>query len=128
VTNPHRGEVAFGAYTLRFSVNALCELEAEMEMGVSEISDMMASKSVRLNHIRTLVWIGLKDRHPDLTEREAGEAMTDLGIPAALEVVGRAFGLAFPSEEGEAVPATGSRPPKRGSTGSGSSQALQKQA
>ena len=128
MTNSLRGEVALGGYTLRFSVNALIELEEAMGKGVSEIAQHMSGGDVRMKDVRTILWIGLRDRQPDLTEEGAGDLATEVGIPAALEAVGKAFALAFPSEEGGDVPAIGSRPQKRGSTGSGSSPALRKRA
>ncbi|MDP2358019.1 MAG: gene transfer agent family protein [Beijerinckiaceae bacterium] len=128
MTNSLRGEVSLGDHTLRFSVNALVELEEAMGQSVAEIAQYMGSGSVRMKDVRTIIWIGLRGRNPDLKEAEAGDIASEVGIPAALEAVGRAFSLAFPSEEGEASPAIGSRPPKRGSTGSGSSPASRKQA
>jgi hypothetical protein len=129
VTNSIRGEVALGDHTLRFSVNAIIELEEEMGRGVDEIGQYMGSGKIRMKDVRTMIWIGLKDRHPEITEEEAGEVATQVGIPFALEAVGKAFALAFPNAEGGETPANGSRPPKARQAGSGStsSPAMSKQ-
>lgn len=104
MANPVKGEVAFEAagrpYTLSFSVNALCELEEALGLSVARISEVMGDdNSVSLRNVRALVWAGLRDHHPEVTQVEAGRLIDAVGIAEAVGLVGRAFMLAFPQED-----------------------------
>ncbi|CAI2936037.1 GTA-gp10 family protein [Aminobacter niigataensis] len=109
MANPHRGSVALQAgdraYTLSYSVNAICELEAELDKPVTEIvASIQDPRQLRLSSVRVLVWAGLRDHHPDLTVQEAGTIITDAGIQTAVNKVGDAFKLAFPGAKAKANP------------------------
>lgn len=109
MANPHRGSVALQAgdqaYTLSFSVNAICELEAELDKPVAEIiAAIQDPRQLRLSTVRALVWAGLRDHHPDLTVQDAGTMITDAGIQNVVEKVGEAFRLAFPEAKAKANP------------------------
>lgn len=104
MANPHRGSVALQAgdraYTLSFSVNALCELEDALEQPVAQIANALNDPdTVRLTTVRALVWAALRDHHEDVTLKGAGEIITDAGMPACMEAIGKAFKLAFPEQE-----------------------------
>lgn len=100
-----KGEVSLEAdgkrFTLVFSVNALCELEERLGEAVSDIGSL-ASKGKRFSTIRTVFLCGLLDHHPDLTERDAGNIISAIGIDKADAACAEAFALAFP--EAKAVP------------------------
>lgn len=114
MANPHKGEVDFeitntdGAaqtYTLRFSANALCELEDVLDMGINVIATQLSDvKDLRLKTVRAVFWAGLRDHHPGVTLREAGEIVTSMTLPVALEVVAKAFTAAFPEPPTKADP------------------------
>lgn len=109
MANPARGSVAFQvgerAYTMSFSVNALCELEELLGMPVAQIAaGMEKAENVRMSTVRALVWAGLRDHHGDLQLKDAGEIATEAGIPACMEAVGKAFALAFPEAKADANP------------------------
>lgn len=110
MANPHRGSVALQAgdraYTLSFSINALCELEDALDKPVSEIvATIQDPAKVRLSGVRMLLWAGLRDHHPEVTVAEAGEIATDAGFTVAVEKIGEAFKLAFPAaKEGKVKP------------------------
>lgn len=126
MSNPHRGDVAFEAggkaYTLRYSANAICELETAFDKGFIAIATDMAAweknpRLMRLGAIRTLFWAGLQDHHPDIDQKVAGELVLELGgIEKAADLIMEALKLAFP----EAAAKVGARPPKRGGAGTGS--------
>lgn len=108
MANAHRGEVALGDYTVSFSVNALADLEGELDMPVAKIAETMNKpENVRIGTVRALLWAGLQDNH-DVDLKAAGRIATEVGIPAAMEAIGKAFSLAFPDAEGE----KSARPPK----------------
>jgi hypothetical protein len=109
MANPNRGEVALAAggraYKLSFSVNALCELEEELDKPVAEIvAAFQDEKHVRLGSIRVLLWAALRDHHDEVTIKEAGLIATDAGIQPVVEAIGQAFRLAFPEAKGSANP------------------------
>lgn len=123
MANRHRGEVSFAAggetYTLRYSANALAELEDALDKSVGEIVELMQSqKGLRIKTVRTIFRAGLLDRHPDITDQQAGDIISDVGLGEAANLLGRAFTAAFPPVEGGA-----SESPQKGAaagTGAGS--------
>ena len=101
MANPHRGGVSLRVgdrdYTLSFSVNALCELEDEIDKPVSEIvAEIQNLEKVRMKSVRSLIWASLRDHHGDISMAEAGQIATDAGMQACMEKVGEAFRFAFP--------------------------------
>jgi len=111
MANANRGEVSFRVdgkeYTLRYSTNALCELEDKLDLGIHEIAQRLANKeTLRLKMVRAVLWAGLRDHHPDLTIEEAGELVSKAGMVDLLDKVGEAFTRSFGGGEG-----TEARPP-----------------
>lgn len=105
MVNPARGSVALQAgdtaYTMSFSVNALCELEEAFGLPVQKIGSLFGDgDNIKMTDVRKLVWCGLHDHHPDLTEKQAGEVASLAGIPICMEAVSKAFQLAFPEAPG----------------------------
>lgn len=106
MANPHRGEVAFkvadAEYTLKFSTNAICELEERLDKGLNVIVANME----RLTTVRALLWAGLRAKHPEVTIQQAGEMIDRSGMAAATEIIGKALTAAFPPVD-EAAPKNG---------------------
>lgn len=106
MANPHKSEVAFKVgeteYTLKFSTNAICELEDRLDKGLNTIVANME----RLTTVRALLWAGLRAKHPEVNIAQAGEMIDRLGMPEVTEVIGRALTAAFPVAE-EADPKNG---------------------
>lgn len=96
MANPARGEVAFTVadteYTLKYSTNAICELEDRLNAGLNTIVGHMD----RLSTVRGMLWAGLRAKHPDITIQQAGEIIDKCGMIAATEVIGKALKAAFP--------------------------------
>lgn len=96
MANPSRGEVTFTVadveYTIKFSTNAICELEALQNKGLNEIVGDLE----RLSTVRALLWAGLHSNHPNVTLKQAGDLIDKLGMVAATDVIGRALNAAFP--------------------------------
>lgn len=109
MANPQRGVVGLEAggatYQLSFSVNAICELEAELDKPVAEIiASLQTPEQLRMASVRALVWAALRDHHEELTIKDAGRIATEAGIGAAVQKVGEAIRLAFPEAKGKANP------------------------
>ena len=111
MANPHRGEVPFGDYTLVLSVNALCELESAFEIPIAQLFARLEGDGVSITDIRTIVWIGLKERHEELTEKDAGRIIGEVGMTAAGKAIGEAIRASFP--EAEAAEARGKSRPRK---------------
>ena len=81
---------------LRFGINALCELEEQHDIGMAEIGAKLQDKP-RLGFLRSVFAIGLRDEQPDMTDAEAGEIMTDIGMDQVGDLLGKALTAAFPT-------------------------------
>ena len=101
--NPHRGEVALDAgersLTLRFDINALCELEG----AVGEPAQVFLAKVQKvgqtgLTQLRAIVWAGLRYYHPELSMRDAGDVIDEAGPRASYAAFVAAINAAFPDE------------------------------
>ena len=109
MANPHRGSVALQvgdrAYTLSFSVNAICELEDALGQPVAKIAaGLNDPENVRMSTVRAIIWAALRDHHSEVDFKGAGEIATEAGIPACMEAIGKAFNLAFPEAKEDARP------------------------
>jgi len=117
MANPHKGEYAFEAagknYTLLFSVDALCALEAATGKGIAILSMEMANpqrSSVTL--LRQMVWAGLREKHPDIDIKAAGELIVSAGgFMPMMRHIDEAFSMAFPFD---AVKPDGAANPQEG--------------
>ncbi|MEC9433872.1 MAG: hypothetical protein VYD87_13295 [Pseudomonadota bacterium] len=99
--NRLRGEVEVvtsdGAITFRFTTNALCALEEDMNMGVAEIGALLSDTArFRIATARKFVRAAMVHRRPDATEDDAGALMDDVGVVEAINAAASAFQLAFP--------------------------------
>lgn len=110
MSNEHKGAVTISAagetYTLRYSVNAICELEKHAKMTFPEIATQMSDPMrVSMTLVRHLLHAGLSDHHKDINLVQAGELIPAIGgVYAALEPIGEALGLAFPDSAGRQSP------------------------
>lgn len=93
------GSHSVGDYKLTFNVNALCDLEEAF--GVDDVNEVVAKintlqdkPSLRL--LRTIFHVGFKQNHPDITEQQVGEIITEIGLEDASEALGQAIQKAFP--------------------------------
>lgn len=122
MANPHRGEVEWKVgdqvYVVCFDTNAICEIEAELERSILEISaELEDPVRRRVSTIRAVFWGALRSRHKDLTLEQVGELLTSYGLVGSVEVLGKAISLAFPTPE--AGKETTRNPPKGRRAGTG---------
>lgn len=87
------------AYTLQFTANAMCELEAKAGLSISEfmanLQAAQASGRVKMLDLRLLIWAGLTENHPELTLKQAGQIINDLGgMAPAMAVLGEGLAAA----------------------------------
>lgn len=106
MANKERGEVSFDldgeAYTLRFSTNAMCELEDATGVPVLQLANSLQDEtSVSIKTLRAMFAAGLSDSR-SVTAPQAGDIIDALGIPRAGELIGQAFMAAFPEADSDA--------------------------
>ncbi len=118
--NPHRGEVEIEAgdktYVLRYSVDALCRLEAATGRGIPSLAGELGDpERVTVTLLRQVLWAGISCDGKSLMLDEAGELIPLAGgLGPVMAKVSEALSLAFPEASGTA------RPTKRGrSAGTG---------
>jgi len=123
MANPHKGEIELKAgdntFILRYSIDAICSLEDEMDKGFPAIAAEMGDpKTMRVSSVRKVLLAGLREHHPDMTLKHAGELMLAAGgAVVVLGKVAEAFAAAFPDAEAEGKK---SPPQRANSRGAGS--------
>lgn len=90
-------EIAGKTRRLRYDINALCALEAELGMPLLTISKLLSTGRIWVTHIRAILWAGLLHEEPSLTVKQAGDLLGNMKeIPtitkAAMEAMESAWG------------------------------------
>ncbi|MEC9246275.1 hypothetical protein [uncultured Nitratireductor sp.] len=112
MANPNRGAVALETedkvYSLRFSTNAICELEEHFGKPIMQIVNELEDESrVSMGMIRSIVWAALLEHDPEITHKEAGRVLDHAGQQVVMEKIGLALQRFFPdagAEKGKANP------------------------
>ena len=111
MANPVKGQVALRVdgrtLILEFSIDALCQLEQHMGMTASEIIGKLGVDD-SLTFKRDLLWGGLREHHPELDLRQAGELLRQRGGAAAGAKVIEAYLAAWPDPDPEDASAAAS--------------------
>ena len=120
MTNLARGAVTFEAggktYTLTYSTNAFCEIEQATSRSIKKIGmELLDPDNLTINTLRTVVWGGLREHHPEITFADAGRLIDQLGMTNMLTLVLQAVAAAFPAAAEVASPlATAAGPTTNG--------------
>jgi hypothetical protein len=101
MANSARGSVALQAgdkaYTMAFSINALCELEDVFGVPAPKLGNLFEdAENISMKDVRKLVMVGLHDHHPEVSEKDAGVIAGDAGLQECMSAIEKAFRLAFP--------------------------------
>ena len=104
MANSHKGERAITVegveYRLRFSVNAICELEDAINAPIETLGSRLASGQAGVRDIRMLWWAALRDHHAAVDLKATGVVVDTLGLTTAITVIGEVLALAFPPDSG----------------------------
>lgn len=114
------GKFALGDHTLTFNVNTFCDLEDHFEaQDVNEVLGIIQGLETNpsLKVIRGIFYVALQQEHPEMTERDAGNLISEVGIAAASEALSEAVSQAFPDDSGEEVGNAPKRKKKAGGSG-----------
>jgi hypothetical protein len=101
MANPHKGEtelvIGDDTFIIRFTANAICEAEEALGKTIIQITDDLAGGKISMILVRGLLWAGLRDKHPKIDLRQAGDMIVAAGgmMPVFL-VISDAFAKAFP--------------------------------
>ena len=100
MANPHKGKVEFEIdgkkYLLSFSANALAEMEIALGISMDEVRVLLLDeKRVRIAHWRTMFLCALQDNDENIDEKAARALFKQLDIADAINLIGKAYGVAF---------------------------------
>lgn len=113
MANRRKGEVELVAgdevYHLRFSTNAICSLEDELDIGINELGTKLSDPSqFRISTFRSILRSCLTT---PVSIEQAGDIIDRAGIAEVGAAVGKAFQAAFPDavagDQGNGAAATG---------------------
>lgn len=122
MTNTARGvvsrEINGETINFRIATNEWCELEDEFGKTTDEIlKDFFAGVqqgSLTMKNLRKFFRAALSSSRPGLTEKEAGEVMSDLGLADAGVLLGEVILASMPqAEEGKPAPGKPARSARR---------------
>lgn len=105
MANIHRGEVSLDAggrvYTLRLSVNALCDLEGVVQRpataAIADLVDAGKGANVDFRLARAVIWAAMLGNSPGATLEDAGELIEAAGLGPVMESIGKMITAAFPA-------------------------------
>lgn len=86
--------VPFGDYKLEFNFNAICEAEEILGPLPALVKDRKAFEAAKT--VRALLWAMMLEHHPDITLKQAGTIIEEVGLDKADAAVQSAFVKAYP--------------------------------
>lgn len=122
MANKYKGEIGFEAggeqFVLRFSANAIVNIEDAFDKSISKIGESMRDPDmVRMADMRRMFCIGLMDHYAEtghpMEEERAKQIFSQIRPVDATTLVTRAFNAAFGAgdEGGQEAPAPNPPPP-----------------
>ncbi len=116
MANKYRGEAKLTVeekeFTLVYDCNAVCALEQEMNLSMTEFAQRTAAGRLGFTGARALLWAGMLSKHQSTSLTKCGEIINEVGIKAVVETCWNALRHVFPTAEpdagnAEAVTGTG---------------------
>lgn len=116
MANPMRGEAELvvpgrGTLRLKFDWNSAVEFEQIVERPITDAIADVAAQRTSAKLLRGLIWSGLRAHHAEITPREVGEIIGQVGRPEAVRVMGVALRYYFPEIGPDDPPADPPAPP-----------------
>lgn len=94
MANPLRGEASFEAqgqvWTMVLDFNTLVSLEKETGSTLQELFELLKPERLSLGTIRSFFKCSLEENHGDVTDREAGNLIGEIGIEKAATLLSEA--------------------------------------
>ncbi|MBP1849695.1 hypothetical protein [Rhizobium halophytocola] len=115
MTNQVRGiitrEVAGETLSFRISANEWCELEDELgkttDQLLKDFFEKAQAEQLDMRYLRGYFRAALSGHRPDITDREAGEIMADMGMIDAVKTLGEVIMASVPQPEPKKAPKAG---------------------
>lgn len=76
-------------YELRFTLNALAELEDRY--GSPQVAFDKLEKEQSMKALRFILWAGMQDAHPDMTEKQVGALIDTANMQNLMESISNVF-------------------------------------
>lgn len=95
---------------LKWTWNAAVEFEQLVGRPITDALDHVAQGKLSAVNLRGLLWAGLREHHGDITPRQVGEIIDQVGRANAMRVMTSALAYFFPELDVTADPPTD--PPK----------------
>jgi hypothetical protein len=92
-------EVRDTSYRIAFTTNALCEWEEMTGQSIKDLTTSMSNPTIKM--MRSLLWAGLRDFHPEVSLKDVGDIIDEVGVPVASSIISKAFSVAFPENKKE---------------------------
>lgn len=93
-----------GEYTIRIDFNALAEVE---EITGKNMMDASAFQSLSAKGIRTILWVFIKQRHPEVTIEKVGANLSMGNMAYVLQTITKVWLKAMPKKEDTDQPKEG---------------------
>jgi myo-inositol catabolism protein IolC len=87
-------------YEIKFTTNALADLEQVSGRSFSEVVSEFGSGRLRISDLRSLIMVGVRHGTRSaarFSEMDAGNLIDEVGYEAIAEAIGKAFEEAFPA-------------------------------
>lgn len=88
-------------YKVEYSFNTIVDMEIHYG-SIEEVFNQL--NSVSLKNARFLMYMGLKEHHEELTEKEVGRLMNPRKIGEIVRIIEKAIIAAFPTDEDNKKP------------------------
>lgn len=98
-------------YSLKYSMNAVVELEEALRMPISQFTQLAHNFGVR--EARALLWAGLLHKQKDLTIEQAGDILEDIGLEKASKEAAEALGEALNPKKQQQVVRSAKQPVRK---------------
>lgn len=115
-------------YVVRYGFEAYCAIEESMAEPLPQVLTELASGKPRLRLLGRVFYAGLREHHPEVTERLAGELIMQAGIPTALKAIENAIRASFPQAEEGASPGNGGEDPTTAAARGNGADSLKEQS
>lgn len=89
-------------YRFKFTYNAICAFEEHSNKTIMDVFNQMSKGAVSFTDLRTLLWVSLLEFHEDMTVKDAGSIIDEIGITPAIEKLSEAISKRFNIEDSKA--------------------------
>lgn len=100
MANKHKGEVSLQVgsetYTMRLSINAMCNLEDSLKRPIDDIISDLSQGNVNMSTLRAIAHATLTDTHKDITLEAVGEIMSEVGVETVVAKLTESLRASFP--------------------------------